>query len=86
VSDYTVKLKPTAAAQKVKSGQRRSYRNWWHPHLMPMIMRAVISQDGYLPAVTHLKLHHPVLFAGLGESFVRGMYQPGSLKNISGQI
>ncbi len=27
VSDFTVKLKPTAAAQKVKSGQRRSYRN-----------------------------------------------------------
>jgi hypothetical protein len=49
---------------------------------MRMILRAVITQDGYLPAVKHLQLHHPILFAGLGESFVRKMYQPGSLKKL----
>ncbi len=37
--DYTVKLKPTAAALNDKSsGNKRSYCNLWHPHLMPMIL------------------------------------------------
>ena len=31
-------------------------------------------QEGYLPAVIHLKLHHPALFSGLDEYFVGGMY------------
>ena len=58
VPDYIVKLKPTAV--QLKKPAKRQHRNWWHPHLMRLILRAVITQDGYLPAVKHLQLHHPV--------------------------
>ena len=81
VPDYTVQLAPKAVA--LKKAAKRLHRNWWHPHLMRMILRAVITQDGYLPAVKHLQLHQPVLFRGLEESFVRKNYQPGSLKKLT---